>query len=115
MEGTIVVNNFKHTLYQAVSLLVQELPQINPAADVVVFVSVTTGTTERAFARDLNGERRFASLEDRAPPIKYVLCFQTVPSFRQVMNLPVRNRIGNMIEQTEKGMRRSQAAQLISV
>jgi hypothetical protein len=84
MEGAIVVNHFKHALYQAVSLLVQELPQIDSAADVVVFVSVTAGTTERAFARDFNGQRRFASLEDRAPSIEYVLRFQMMPSFKQV-------------------------------
>ena len=83
MKRPIVINHFKHTLYQAVSLLVHELPQIDPAPDVVVFVSVTAGTAERAFARDLNGERRFASLKDRAPSIKQVLCFQVAHSFTQ--------------------------------
>src|SRR5215467_8300446 len=67
MQGLETVDNLKNTIYQFLAFEIAKISQGEAAAEMSVIIGITSGTTQRALARNLDGKRRPLPPENLAP------------------------------------------------
>jgi hypothetical protein len=67
MQGLEAVDDLENAVYQFLPFAIAEISQSHPAAQMRVIIRIASRTTQRAFARDLNGQRGPLSFENLAP------------------------------------------------
>lgn len=67
MQRLEPINDFECAVDESLSATVVQVAQRLPAAQMRRVVSVTAGTSQRAFAGDFQGERRTLAFENFAP------------------------------------------------
>jgi hypothetical protein len=67
MQRLEAVDDLKNAVYQFLPLAIAKTPQSHPAAEMRVIIGIASGTSQRALARNLNGQRGPFSLENLPP------------------------------------------------
>jgi hypothetical protein len=65
------VDDFQDTVYEFLPPAITETSQSHPSSQVRVIIGIASGTMQRAFASNLNGERGPLSFKNLAPSSKY--------------------------------------------
>ena len=67
MQRFEAINDFENAVDESLPAAIVQVTQRLSAAEMRRVVSVTAGTSQRAFARDFQGERRTLAFENFAP------------------------------------------------
>jgi hypothetical protein len=70
VQGLKPVDDFEDTVYELLPLAITKTSQSHPSSQVRVIIGIASGTTQRAFAGNLNGKRGPLSYKNLAPSSK---------------------------------------------
>src|SRR5882762_1427414 len=95
MQRLEAVHDLQNTIDQVLPFAITKAPERHPATEMRVVIRVASGTTQRAFARNLNGKGGPLPLEDLAP------CANNCGSLHSVFFLATRNITGWPVPTTQ--------------